>query len=140
MMLNRSETCATRRLSQCWGFGISMNDVSQKFYGDPEDATDLSPEDFFARKAVIEEVEKWCDEMEDKPELIYQNKWTPILYLYEVCANDCFSPTGESLTTIHITDRQIFGQARGEWVFHFEVDILRFDSATGVIWFSPTWL
>ncbi|KAK7464243.1 hypothetical protein VKT23_006409 [Stygiomarasmius scandens] len=84
MMLNRSETCATRRLSQCWGFGISMNDVSQKFYGDPEDATDLSPEDFFARKAVIEEVEKWCDEMEDKPELIYQNKWTPILYLYEI--------------------------------------------------------
>ncbi|ESK91146.1 hypothetical protein Moror_9537 [Moniliophthora roreri MCA 2997] len=84
MMMNRSETCATRRLCQCTGFGISMNDVTQKFNRNPEYATDLSRMDFFARKAVIEQVEKWRDENENKPELIHENKWTPILYICEI--------------------------------------------------------
>lgn len=62
-----------------------MNDVSQKFYGDPDNATDLSELDFYARKAVIEEVAEWCDENENtKPQIIVENRWTPILYRYEV--------------------------------------------------------
>lgn len=64
--------------------GISMNDVTPKFERDPEHAPDLSPEDFMARRAVIKQVENWCDEMKEKPELVYQNKWTPILYAYEI--------------------------------------------------------
>ncbi len=43
-----------------------------------------------ARRAVIKQVEEWCDEMEEKPDLIYQNKWTPILYLYEVSESVLF--------------------------------------------------
>jgi hypothetical protein len=89
-MINRSETCATRRLYQCSFLGVSMNDITQKFYRDPEDAPDLRPEDFMARRAVIKQVEEWCDEMEEKPDLIYQNKWTPILYLYEVSESVLF--------------------------------------------------
>ncbi|KIK63636.1 hypothetical protein GYMLUDRAFT_40705 [Collybiopsis luxurians FD-317 M1] len=85
MMINRSETCATRRLNQCTDFGVNTNDVTQKFYGDPDDATDLSELDFYARKAIIEEVAEWCDENEGKkPEVIHENKWTPILYRYEI--------------------------------------------------------
>ncbi|KAE9406790.1 hypothetical protein BT96DRAFT_954782 [Gymnopus androsaceus JB14] len=76
MMVNRSETCATRRLSQCTGFG---------FYNDPDDSPDLTELDFYARKAVIEEVADWCDENETKkPTVIPDNRWTPILYRYEI--------------------------------------------------------
>ncbi len=70
--------------------GISMNDVTPKFERDPVHAPDLRPEDFMARRSVIKQVEKWCDEMEEKPELIYQNKWTPILYAYEVSVRVMF--------------------------------------------------
>ncbi|KAF9072931.1 hypothetical protein BDP27DRAFT_1319658 [Rhodocollybia butyracea] len=85
MMVNRSETCATKRLSQCTGLGVFMNDVTQKFRGHPDNATDLSKLDFFARKAVIEEVAQWCDDNKDtKPEVVYRNNWTPILYRYEI--------------------------------------------------------
>ncbi|KAJ7778810.1 cytochrome P450 [Mycena maculata] len=31
MMVNTSGTCATMRLTQCWGLGVYMNDVSSKF-------------------------------------------------------------------------------------------------------------
>ncbi|KAF5340504.1 hypothetical protein D9758_014547 [Tetrapyrgos nigripes] len=82
MMVNRSETCATRRLSQCWGLGVYTNDVTPKFQGNPENATDLSRGDFFARKAIIEEVEQRCEEMKNEGKA--NHEWVPILYLYEI--------------------------------------------------------
>ncbi|KAJ7491026.1 hypothetical protein FB451DRAFT_1023002, partial [Mycena latifolia] len=75
MMVNTSGTCATTRLTQCRDFGISMNDVTGKFYRDPGRATDLSLVDFMARKDVIEQVDKWAEET--------NKEWAPILYLYE---------------------------------------------------------
>lgn len=60
-----------------------MNDVTQKFYNDPENAPDLSREDFYARKAVIDEVADWTEMME-RSEVVHKNEWTPILYRYEV--------------------------------------------------------
>lgn len=80
MILNKSETSATRRLLQCTGFGLYMNDISSKF-APPDD-------DFASRRAIVHQVAKWCETYTG------QNKveWVPILYLYEVrfscCADD----------------------------------------------------
>ncbi|KAJ7932705.1 hypothetical protein B0H13DRAFT_2514856 [Mycena leptocephala] len=77
MMVNTtSGTCATTRLTQCRDFGVYMNDVTKKFYRDPEQSPDLSEEDFMARKKVIGEVGKWSEEKDEE--------WPPILYLYEI--------------------------------------------------------
>jgi hypothetical protein len=76
MTVNTSGTCATTRLTQCRDFGVYMNDVTKKFYRDPEQSPDLSEENFMARKKVIEEVGKWSEEKDEE--------WPPILYLYEV--------------------------------------------------------
>ncbi|KAJ7700791.1 hypothetical protein B0H17DRAFT_1046655 [Mycena rosella] len=78
MMMNVSGTCATTKLTQCRNFGILENDVTRKFYGDPERATDLSLADFMARKDVIEQVDSWAEETKQNM------KWKPILYLYEI--------------------------------------------------------
>jgi hypothetical protein len=64
--------------------GISMNDVSRKFERRPEDAPDLAKDEFMARKMVVNQVMKWCEDNQGKPELIYRNEWAPILYRYEV--------------------------------------------------------
>lgn len=85
MMINTSGTCATTRLIQCRDFGISTNDVSRKFQRSPEDAPDLSRDDFMARRKVINQIGQWCDDMQGKKEMIYKNEWAPILYQYEVC-------------------------------------------------------
>ncbi|KAJ7494363.1 hypothetical protein B0H11DRAFT_2004322 [Mycena galericulata] len=77
MMVNTSGTCAATRLTQCRDFGVYMNDVSGKFNRDPELATDLSEQDFMARKNVIGQVGRWS--AGKKPE-----EWVPILYLYEL--------------------------------------------------------
>ncbi|KAJ6507618.1 hypothetical protein DFH09DRAFT_1050428 [Mycena vulgaris] len=76
MMGNTSGTCATTRLTQCRNLGIYMNDVTSKFNRDPERTTDLSLEDFMARKAVIEQVGRWSEDTKEE--------WAPILYLYEI--------------------------------------------------------
>ncbi|KAJ7119004.1 hypothetical protein C8R44DRAFT_841344 [Mycena epipterygia] len=76
MMVNTSGTCATTRLKQCRDFGVYMNDVTNKFDRDPEFATDLSAEDFSARKNVIEQVADWSEGK--------KQEWAPILYLYEI--------------------------------------------------------
>ncbi|EPT00605.1 hypothetical protein FOMPIDRAFT_1162970 [Fomitopsis schrenkii] len=72
MILNKSETSATRRLLQCTGFGLYMNDISSKF-APPDD-------DFASRRAIVHQVAKWCETYTG------QNKveWVPILYLYEI--------------------------------------------------------
>lgn len=64
--------------------GVNEVEVSGKFDQDPEDVSDLSPEDFIARKNVLRQVEAWCDHMHDKPQTIYRNRWNLILYQYEV--------------------------------------------------------
>jgi len=84
MMVNTSETCATTKLIQCRSFGISMNDVSGKFMKSPDASPDLSEEEFKARKIVMGQVDAWCIANEEKPEMIYQNRWAPILYKYEI--------------------------------------------------------
>ncbi|KAJ7765748.1 hypothetical protein B0H16DRAFT_401759 [Mycena metata] len=76
MSINTSGTCATTRLTQCRDFGVYMNDVTRKFERDPEYATDLSLDDFMARKNVIEQVSRWSEER--------NAEWPPILYLYEI--------------------------------------------------------
>jgi hypothetical protein len=88
MMMNKSETSATRRLLQCTSFGCYMNDVSSKFAPPAREAPDLSRDDFVARKNVIDQVHAWMDKMQGKPPLAngsYNSEWVPIMYLYEVC-------------------------------------------------------
>ncbi|KAJ6457059.1 hypothetical protein C8R47DRAFT_1164628 [Mycena vitilis] len=80
MMVNVSGTCATTRLTQCRGLGVYQNDVSGKFQRDPERATDLSEEDFMARKDVIEQVSDWAEKQTQR----LDKEWPPILYLYEI--------------------------------------------------------
>jgi hypothetical protein len=84
MMINRSETCATRRLYQCRQFGVYENDISRKFYQNPEDVPDLAPADFLARKAVVEQLQTWSGDNAKKEERVHRNEWVPILYAYEV--------------------------------------------------------
>ncbi|TFK80083.1 hypothetical protein K466DRAFT_592048 [Polyporus arcularius HHB13444] len=84
MMVNRSETCATRKLTQCTDFGVSMNDISSKFARGPANAPDLSPADFMARKSVVDQVADWCDANAGKPGKVYRNEWAPILYNFEI--------------------------------------------------------
>ncbi|KAI0034879.1 hypothetical protein K488DRAFT_44623, partial [Vararia minispora EC-137] len=84
MMINRSETCAARKLTQCTDFGVSMNDVTGKFQQGPDNAPDLTRAEYFARKKVVEQVAQWCDDNADKPEVIYKNEWAPILYRFEI--------------------------------------------------------
>ncbi|KAI5827868.1 hypothetical protein K523DRAFT_321819 [Schizophyllum commune Tattone D] len=81
MMINRSETCATRKLVQCTDFGVSMNDVTQKFYGHPDNAPDLTKEEFMARRLILDQVSFWCETHAD---LKYDAEWAPILYKYEI--------------------------------------------------------
>ena len=84
MFINRSETCATRKLLQCRDFGVYENDVSRKF--EQDEIPDLPKDHFDERKRVAKVVQKWVEEHEGKePQLIYKNEWTPILYNYEVC-------------------------------------------------------
>ncbi|KAJ6630299.1 hypothetical protein B0H10DRAFT_2160282 [Mycena sp. CBHHK59/15] len=76
MMVNTSGTCATTRLIQCRDLGVYANDVGRKFDRSPENATDLSAEDFMARKLVIEQVQEWSERT--------KQEYAPILYLYEI--------------------------------------------------------
>ena len=80
MMLNKSETSAARRLLQCTGLGLYMNDISSKFAPPATRAPDLAPDDFAARRTVVDQVTHWfeTDGGQEKVE------WVPILYLYEV--------------------------------------------------------
>ena len=83
MMINRSETCATRKLTQCTDFGVSVNEVTSKLTTS-NGSTDLTPDEFRARKAIITQVMRWCDDnSKRRKKLIYNNDWAPILYRYE---------------------------------------------------------
>ena len=86
MMVNTSETCATRRLLQCRGLGLYENDVSRKFSRPwSRDAiSDLSEVEFYGRKKVVDNVAKWW---EDNGEQKF-DEWVPILFRYEVSVND----------------------------------------------------
>lgn len=85
MMINRSETCATRKLTQCTDFGVSMNDISSKFHRSPADAPDMTRQDFMARKTVVDQIADWCETNADrKPQKVYRNEWAPILYRFEI--------------------------------------------------------
>ncbi|GJE86498.1 zinc finger MYND domain-containing protein [Phanerochaete sordida] len=79
MFVNKSETCATRKLLQCRDMGIYMNDVWGKFSGD--EIPDLPKDHFAERKRVVEAVEKW---MEENKGTENDMDWTPILYNFEV--------------------------------------------------------
>ena len=81
MMINRSETSATRRLLQCTGFCLSMNDISAKFAGPHAQTPDLSYVEFMSRTTVIDQVARWC--ISGRPGRS-RPKWTPVLYRYEV--------------------------------------------------------
>ncbi|VDB94537.1 unnamed protein product [Peniophora sp. CBMAI 1063] len=60
-----------------------MNNISNKFAGD--EAPDLTSAEFRARKAIVQQVEKWCDDHANEPKArIYKNQWSPILYKYEI--------------------------------------------------------
>ena len=83
MFINASEICATRKLLQCRDFGTQMNDISRKLQADS--LPDLPDDHFKERKRAAKTVERWVDaHMGKKPELIYKNDWTPILYNFEV--------------------------------------------------------
>ncbi|KZV65583.1 hypothetical protein PENSPDRAFT_655633 [Peniophora sp. CONT] len=83
MMIDRSETCATRKLLQCTGLGVYFNDVSDKFAGNS--ARDLYPAEFKARKAIVRQVERWCDSNKKaRKHVIPNNEWTPILHKFEI--------------------------------------------------------
>ncbi|KAJ7618799.1 hypothetical protein FB45DRAFT_1063344 [Roridomyces roridus] len=76
MMINRSETCAATKLSQCRFLGVNMNDISEKFDRPAEYSPDLSVDEWRARKTVIEQVER----LSGKKGL----PWVPILSKYEI--------------------------------------------------------
>ncbi|TFL01396.1 hypothetical protein BDV98DRAFT_568034 [Pterulicium gracile] len=60
MMVNQSETWATTRLIQCASLGIKLNDITHKFYIDPERDFDLDREHFTARQSVIDNASVWA--------------------------------------------------------------------------------
>ena len=76
MMVNRSETCATTKLAQCRFLGVNMNDITEKFQRGPEHSSDLTEDEWRARKTVIDQVGR-LTETQDLP-------WLPILSKYEV--------------------------------------------------------
>lgn len=84
MMVNTSGTCATTRLIQCRYLGVYTNDISRKFQRSPEDAPDLSRDDFLARKKIISQINKYCDDRARETKSEYEDQYVPILYLYEV--------------------------------------------------------
>ena len=105
-MINRSESSATRRLLQCTGFGLSMNDISAKFSSPPTQTPDLSYVDFMARKTVIDQVTRWRNSGHlDRS----RPQWTPVLYLYEVCPLD-----QEILLILSVADCEWICQAGGK--------------------------
>ena len=83
MFVNTSEICATRKLLQCRDLGTSMNDISRKLQADS--IRDLPDDHFKERKRAASTVLRWVDaHVNKKPQLIYKNDWTPILYNFEV--------------------------------------------------------
>lgn len=83
--IERSESCATRKLTLCTDFGISLNEVSGKFAGHVLGSTDLSSAEYRARKVIVQQVERWCEAHEiSQKKVVYKNEWAPILYKYEV--------------------------------------------------------
>lgn len=85
MSLNLSGLCATTKLIQCTMYGVDSVEVSRKFDKNPDDVSDLSKDDFLARRQVLKQVEKWCQSMGLKPDVIPENTWRLINYHYEVC-------------------------------------------------------
>ncbi|TFY67116.1 hypothetical protein EVJ58_g1850 [Rhodofomes roseus] len=79
-MMNKSETSATRRLLQCTGFGLYMNDISSKFAPPATRAPDLPPDAFAARRTVVDQVAHWCETNKSDSSV----EWVPIMYLYEL--------------------------------------------------------
>ncbi|KAF7288331.1 MYND-type domain-containing protein [Mycena chlorophos] len=76
MMINRSETCATTRLLQIRYMGLNMNDITQKFLRDEEYSTDLSHDDFHARRKIVQQIGQ-ANESQHLP-------WVPVLSTYEI--------------------------------------------------------
>ncbi|KAJ7590819.1 hypothetical protein C8J56DRAFT_933959 [Mycena floridula] len=78
MMINLSGSCGATKLIQCRNFGTYENDISRKFMKSPEEAPDLSRDDFLARKQILQQVE---EAQSGSPR---HTKWVPILYNFEV--------------------------------------------------------
>ncbi|KAJ6506706.1 hypothetical protein C8R45DRAFT_1090387 [Mycena sanguinolenta] len=76
MMVNRSETCAATKLAQCRFLGVNTNDITDKFQREPEYFSDLTEDEWRARKTVIEQVAR-LTETQNLP-------WVPILSKYEI--------------------------------------------------------
>lgn len=80
MMVNTSGTCATSKLIQCRYLGCYQIDISRNFDQDPENAPDLSYDDFMARKNVLDQVKDWVEEHGKRG----LSQWVRIAYMYEV--------------------------------------------------------
>jgi hypothetical protein len=114
-MVNISETCAATRLIQCSQFGISTNNISRKFRKTPDEATDLSEEEFYARQVVLDRMDRWC---KNTPVDETRVMWTPILYYYEVmCSSRSVPLIGKTdfkaFPMLTFVDRESICKARG---------------------------
>lgn len=95
--------------------GVDSVEVSAKFRKDPTTVPDLSVDTFLARKAILTEVEKWCDSMEGKPDLIPENTWRLINYHYEVTPLPLLMSNLllSEIIPFFLLDRQILGHQTG---------------------------
>lgn len=80
--INISGLCATTRLLQCRDFGIFQCDISRKFDRNPRELVDIYPEDFYARKKIVQTIRAWNEKRNE------HEQFTPILWEYEVCFED----------------------------------------------------
>ena len=113
-MIDRSESCATRKLLQCTDFGVYVNEVTDKFVNG-SGSTDLTPAEFRARKAIVTQVMRWCEKNEkSSKQFVPNNEWAAILYKYEASTTDerCMVRV---LTYNARVDRQDSSKVRGTW-------------------------
>jgi hypothetical protein len=119
MSLNLSGLCATTKLIQCQMYGVNSVEVSRKFDKNPDEVSDLSKDDFLARKKVLRQVEKWCEFMKSKPDVIPENTWRLINYHYEVCkviSGKLFMLMGN--VDCWLKDREVFGYSLGKYIIY----------------------
>ena len=67
------------RVVQCRNLGLFQCDISAKFQKDPASVPDICLEEFTDKKRIIEKID------EHNETLSSYKRWTPILYVYEVC-------------------------------------------------------
>ncbi len=95
-IINKSDTCATSKLVQCYGMGVYECDISHKFEQSPEQVLDLTRDDFLARKKVVDAVARWCSQHKGTNTIVLRGEWTPILYDWEV--RDITTDVSQSLS------------------------------------------